>query len=91
MKVSLEGGKYEVTYDLGIIRATRHGEPWRDLTGDKLVGALVDRIEELESAGHLALNVSRKFVKKVDSGLAKSVETYADLNCVIRALEPILK
>jgi len=29
--------------------AFRYGEPWRDLTGDNLIGALIDKIEELES------------------------------------------
>lgn len=42
-------GEYEVRHDNGThFTATRHGRLWRDLTGDNLVLALVDRIAELE-------------------------------------------
>lgn len=42
-------GEYEVRHDNGThFTATRHGQLWRDLTGDNLVLALVDRIAELE-------------------------------------------
>ena len=41
--LKLEDGKYEIRrHDDGHMDALRHGEPWRDLTGDKLVGALFD-------------------------------------------------
>lgn len=46
--VSLEGGKYEFRAYRGTLLALRYGEPWRDFTGDKAVGALVSKIEELE-------------------------------------------
>ena len=39
--LSLENGKYEVTFDAGNLSATRNGEPWRDLTGDKLIYAMM--------------------------------------------------
>jgi len=45
--IVLEDGKYTVLRDDGCLRALRNGEPWRDLTGEKLVGALCDRIDEL--------------------------------------------
>lgn len=49
--VTLEDGKYKLEHDgTGYLRALRYGEPWRDLTGDKLMLALVQRIEELEAA-----------------------------------------
>jgi hypothetical protein len=48
-KVVLQDGKYTVEHDNGTnFHALRYGEPWRDLTGDGLVLALVQRIEELE-------------------------------------------
>jgi len=50
VKIVLEGGKYELVFDAKGLRASRHGEPWRDLTGDKLVLALMQRIEELEGS-----------------------------------------
>ena len=49
--VKVADGKYEVLHENGAgLRALRYGEPWRDLTGDGLVLALVQRIEELEEA-----------------------------------------
>jgi hypothetical protein len=44
-RIDLEGGKYTVIYDNGRLSALRYGEPWRDLTGDGLVLALVHEIE----------------------------------------------
>lgn len=48
-RIELEGGKYTVLHKCGLnFRALRYGEEWRDLTGDGLILALVQRIEELE-------------------------------------------
>ena len=48
-KIILQEGKYTVLHENGAnLRALRHGEEWRDLCGDGLVLALVQRIEELE-------------------------------------------
>ncbi len=39
--LSLDDGTYEITfYTDGKALAKRHGEPWRDVTGDALVAAL---------------------------------------------------
>jgi hypothetical protein len=47
-RITVGDGKYTVTHDNGAgFRALRYGEPWRDLTGDGLVLALVQEIEEL--------------------------------------------
>lgn len=49
-ETKLDGGKYTVIRgDDGSLGALRYGEPWRDLTGDKLVGALVIEVEELRA------------------------------------------
>jgi len=47
-KIKLEGGKYEIIEDLarGNFKATRYGEEWRNLVGDKLMLALFSRLEE---------------------------------------------
>lgn len=46
---SFEGGKYTVIeHDDGSMEALRYGEPWRDLTGDKLIGAMLAALEEAE-------------------------------------------
>jgi len=48
-EIELEGGKYRVVLDSdGYLSADRYGEAWRDLTGDKLILALCQRIRELE-------------------------------------------
>lgn len=46
----LEDGKYAVVFDdeTGALKALRHGEPWRDLAGDKLVFALFSAVQELQ-------------------------------------------
>lgn len=50
-KISLECDKYEVLEGTtGTIQVLRHGEMWRDLTGDKLFLAMINRIQELECA-----------------------------------------
>ncbi len=47
--IKLAGEKYTVSHDNGLnFHALRYGEPWRDLTGDGLVLAMAQRIEELE-------------------------------------------
>ena len=38
----LEAGKYEFRRVNNVLTALRHGEPWRDFTGDKAINALFD-------------------------------------------------
>lgn len=46
--IDLENGKYTVQEDNGKITVLRHGEVWRDETGDSLILALIQRIQTLE-------------------------------------------
>ena len=49
VSVSVGDGKYVVLHENGQnLRASREGKPWRNLVGDKLILALVERIRELE-------------------------------------------
>lgn len=49
MKTEIKVGEYTVIHENGTnFHVLRHGEQWRDLTGDNLVLALVSRIEQLE-------------------------------------------
>lgn len=49
MKTEIKVGEYTVIHENGTnFHALRHGEQWRDLTGDNLVLALVSRIDQLE-------------------------------------------
>jgi hypothetical protein len=48
MTVSVDNGKYTVVVEqTGGMHALRHGEKWRDLTGDKLVYSLAAEVERL--------------------------------------------
>ena len=48
-RITLLDGKYTVQHDNGTnFKALRYGQEWRDLTGDGLVLALVQKIEDLE-------------------------------------------
>lgn len=49
-KYSFEDSKYVITNDNGITHCLRYGETWRDLTGDKLIGAMLNEIERLQEA-----------------------------------------
>ena len=50
-KTIVKVGEYEVSHDCGAhFVAHRNGHLWRDLTGDNLVLALVQRVEQLEQA-----------------------------------------
>ena len=54
--VAVEDGKYTVQIgDDGSLKALRYGEPWRDLTGDKLIYCLAAELqaarEQLEAVG----------------------------------------
>jgi len=47
-ELPLEEGKYKVLYDNGKIEILRHGQPWRDETGDGFIHALLMSYGELE-------------------------------------------
>lgn len=46
MKVSVDHEKYTVISEGGVLKALRHGKPWRDLCGDKLVFHLAYELHE---------------------------------------------
>lgn len=49
-KVELEDGKYTIVNNNGVVTVSRHGEQWRNETGDKLMLALLHKIEQYERA-----------------------------------------
>jgi len=55
MRVEIDN-KYTIIFDQEPFRfeALRGGKSWRDLTGDKLILAMAQRIEELEKQLYLA-------------------------------------
>lgn len=50
MNLKLDNGKYEIIMKDNQILATRHGEWWRDLTGDNLIYFMMCHIADLEDA-----------------------------------------
>jgi len=52
---TLEEGKYIIECDGGSVKALRYGEPWRDLTGDKLIGALLDELDRIRDKAPLVV------------------------------------
>lgn len=61
IRIDIEGGKYTVVMsNNGGLHALRFGEPWRSLTGDKLVYALAAEVERLrkKSAGGSAAPIT---------------------------------
>lgn len=72
MKTEIKVGEYTVIHENGTnFHALRHGEQWRDLTGDNLVLALVSRIEQLEK---LWIEPTEQMV---NAGLAE-IQTWLD-------------
>ena len=61
MKHDFEDKKYTVVFeDDGSCYALRHGEQWRDLTGDKLVGAMLSEVDKLRTALQAVANIENK-------------------------------
>jgi hypothetical protein len=63
-EIILEDGKYTIVYDFSpqsfTFKALRYGEEWRNLSGDKLILALIHRIEELTPMGSKELDEQRR-------------------------------
>ena len=63
IRVSVCDGKYTVIQGAsGSLRALRHGEEWRDLTGDGLVLALAQEVADLRSALAEAESIAKGYV-----------------------------
>lgn len=53
LNVSVDNGKYTVIMEAnGRMHALRYGEPWQDLSGNKLVYCLAAEVEALRNALH---------------------------------------
>lgn len=98
--ITIADGKYTVAHEDGAnLRALRHGEPWRSLTGDGLVLAMAQEIEQLREqlAGHAVLEFifegelpDAKFVE-VEDGHGNSIRVgewdTRDGYCVLRVTQ----
>ena len=71
LRYEFEGGKYIAFLDKGKCIVTRHGELWRDLTGDKFVGCLfseIDRLHEVNVELLQALESAKEHLDYVNYG-----------------------
>ena len=78
--IKLEDGKYEYTFDKGIQMIKRYGQDWRDETGDSVLLAMAQRIQELETGLEDAIYVIEDVVSKnpttCDSRLTNYLEEF---------------
>ena len=91
LSVSVDDGKYTVEQDLkGRVQALRHGEQWRDCTGDSLILALAQEVEDLShrktktamSMGY-SMDGLRKNIVRAHNDLIATIDD-ADENCCQR-------
>jgi hypothetical protein len=61
----LDGGKYEVQHDRGLVRVLRLGKPWRECSGDTLIYCLVMDIEQYRVADMLQREKVRELTDKL--------------------------
>ena len=86
VKVSLEGGKYEVIQSAeGRAYALRYGEPWRELVGDTLTLSMAYRIEELEAKLEKAVEALEHMIN--DAPMRFQIIDFVELRAVIAELK----
>ena len=90
---TFEDGKYTVCFDKGGVSRTvlRYGEEWRDITGDKFIGALLSHIEqaERELAGvHGQLRTEHILRVSLEGELAAAEQRVARLEAMLRSILP---
>jgi len=78
IEYSFEDGKYTVIQNGGQLSALRYGEKWRDLTGDKLIGAMVSEIESLRAELTKSNNAIDLAIQQADDMVAGRDAAVAD-------------
>lgn len=64
MEIKLDNGKYTIIQkENGSLEALRHGERWRDLTGDNLIFYMAHTIEEQQELIWLLANAIKPFAR----------------------------
>lgn len=81
MRIDLENGKYTYVFDKSHQYALRHGEPWKDLTGDKFVYCLAAELEEAREQ-HAAIAAHNEILSRIimSSNKADEPHTMSALN-----------
>lgn len=92
MKQEFESGKYTVIFDekTGALRALRYGEPWQDLSGNKMVYCMLSRVEELAEQRAELLGALQEMVEFFQPNACGSEDNKRDaLNGAFRILNKI--
>lgn len=69
--------KYRTTNDNGRVTIARHGEPWRDETGDGYLLSLVHEVETLRDALDAMLTMHCAMMEKTNHGAS-----FYDADCI---------
>jgi len=85
LRVTIYDGKYTVIMNTnGGLRALRYGDEWRDLTGDGLVLALAQEVEELREKMLLA-SAYIQYVQKRNPDLHREADGSPSIEAAIAA------
>lgn len=83
--------KYLTTNAAGLVKVARHGEAWRDETGDGYVLSLVQQIESLEDVLRDMLAMHTKVMDKTNHGASfYDADCLAAMNTVPQQAQAVL-
>lgn len=77
--MELDGGKYEVKREGHRTMVYRHGEFWREVTGDNLIFWMMARIEELESMQAPLMNNIQELIERLNRLLDEDDDSVDDI------------
>ena len=83
LRYEFEGGKYIAFVDQGTCTVTRHGELWRDLTGDKFVGCLFSEIDRLHEVNVELLAALELALPEIDCSTHRGDRAWDAVKAVI--------
>ena len=86
MRYDFDDGKYAVISENGRQQALRHGEPWRDLTGDNLIYWMMVEIERLRA--ELAEAQKQAAAYRFIRGGGVDIVDFGDMRNVITPVMP---
>ena len=86
-KLTLNDGKYTIQWsnDFKVYECLRYNEPWRDLTGDNLILALIQEINDLQEAIRKR-DYDQIKQPRIPTGKTKMMNTIIDLSKKLKEL-----
>lgn len=82
-QMDFEDGKFTVIYDEGHFKALRYGQPWRDLTGDNLVYAMLVKAIQLKEERDVLAAKLKEQDAWIDDLLAICHRLALELECLL--------